>query len=111
MGQRNPDRVPIWQRQHLGRDVAAMATNGWDVLSVCRACGLQMRTDLKLIAYVSGPRTSLWNRNARCRRLLCTGVVEFHAKAPGMAWHERLVYDDREIERVPKWIAAQQKGT
>lgn len=103
MGQRNPDRVPIAQRQHQGCDVAAMAKAGWDVLSECRRCGLIMQVDLQLIARVSGPRTSLWNRHARCRRLLCPGVVEFKAKAPGMGWHERLVYDEREILRAPGW--------
>jgi hypothetical protein len=110
MGQRNPDRVSIRQRYARARDVAEMAKAGWDVISVCRQCGLQMQVDLKLIAYVSGPRTSLWNRYARCRRLLCGGVVEFHAKAPGMAWHERLAFDEKEVDRAPAWLRSQRKS-
>ena len=54
-----------------------------------------MRVDLKLIAEVAGPNTSLWNRKARCRRPLCGGVVEFYAQAPGMNGHEKLIRDDR----------------
>ncbi|MES2034903.1 MAG: hypothetical protein V4466_12070 [Pseudomonadota bacterium] len=102
MGQRNPDRVSIRERYELGRDVAAMARARWDVISVCRACGLMMQVDLKLIAYVNGPRTSLWNRRARCRRIGCNGAVEFQARAPGMAWHEQLAIDPR-LPAEPGW--------
>lgn len=105
MGQRNPDRVSIRQRHHNGVDVAMMAANRWDVITTCRTCGLSMQVDLRLIARVSGPRTSLWNRHGRCRRLLCGGVVEFMAKAPGMAWHEKLVFDERRPAE-PGWAKA-----
>jgi len=103
MGSRNADRVPIRAREAKGRTVAMLAHGGWDVLSTCRQCGLTMRVDLKLIAYVAGPNTSLWNRKARCRRLLCGGVVEFFAQASGMTGHEKLIYDEREMERAPGW--------
>ena len=53
-------------------------------------CGLRMRVQLRVIVMVSGPNTSLWNRRAPCRRLLCPGRVEFWAKASGMARHESL---------------------
>ena len=48
------------------------------------------RVDLGVIARISGPNTSLWNRKARCKKVGCVGFVEFQAKAPGMAWHEVL---------------------
>lgn len=102
MGQRNPDRIPLSDRYENGRDVAGMAKHGWDVISVCRVCALTMQVDLKLIAYVSGPRTSLWNRHPRCRRLHCTGRVEFRAKAPGMPWHSELAIDPR-MPAEPSW--------
>ena len=106
MGHRNPDRVSIQQRYARGRTVADMAREHWEVISVCRTCGLMMLADLKLIAYVKGPNVSLWNRRARCRRLLCGGVVEFHAKAPGMPGHDRLVIDDRlpDPTAEPRWL-------
>lgn len=111
MGYRNPDRVSIRERYARGKTVAEMARERWEVISVCRTCNLMMMVDLRLIAYVRGPNVSLWNRRARCRRLLCGGVVEFHAKAPGMLGHERLVIDDRlpDPAAVPRWIKAMQK--
>jgi hypothetical protein len=90
MGHRNPDRIPLSWRRTRCETVAEMAAARWDVLSKCRVCGLQMRVQLRVIATVSGPNTSLWNRRAPCRRLLCSGQVEFWAKAPGMASHEPL---------------------
>lgn len=102
MGKRNPDRISIRERYLAGRDVGDMARQRWDVISVCRLCGLTMQVDLKLIAYVSGPRTSLWNKHPRCRRLHCTGRVEFRARAPGMAWHEQLAIDPR-APAEPSW--------
>lgn len=77
-------------RRQKCETVGAMRRERWDVLSKCQACGLLMRVDLDLIIQVRGPGVSLWNRRARCRRLGCTGWVEFQAKAPGMAMHEAL---------------------
>jgi hypothetical protein len=68
-----------------------MALARWDVISKCQACGLTMQVQLRTIAIVSGPTTSLWNRRAPCRRLLCRGQVGFWAKAPGMASHSPLI--------------------
>jgi hypothetical protein len=84
MGHRNPDRVPISIRRQKCETVAEMARDRWEVISHCRHCGLIMTVNLRLVARVSGPKTSLWNRTSRCRRLGCTGVVDFQAKAPGM---------------------------
>lgn len=90
MGHRNPDRIPLSWRRTTCETVADMIRARWDVVSKCGACGLQMQVQLRVIARVSGSSTSLWNRDAACRRLLCPGKVEFWAKAPGMASHERL---------------------
>jgi len=71
-----------------------------------------MQVDLRLIAYVSGPNTSLWNRRARCRRLLCTGSVSFHAKAPGMVSHDPLTIDERIPDPLvqPRWLTNLGRG-
>lgn len=107
MGHRNPDRVPITARFSRGRTVADMARERWDVVSQCDYCGLMMKADLRLIAYVSGPNTVLWNRKAKCRLLFCRGVVTFLAQAPGMDGHQVLAIDPR----IPEdWASAQAKS-
>lgn len=103
MGARNPDRIPLAWRRDRCESVGQMLEQGWDVLSKCPVCGLIMQTDLAVIAKVNGPAVSLWNRKARCRRLLCPGFVEFHAKAPGMDGHQPLRADDRAAVREPHW--------
>jgi hypothetical protein len=90
MGHRNPDRVPLSYRRSRCETVADMLRERWDVISRCRACGLTMGVNLKHIARLSGSNVSLWNRTERCRRLGCTGLVDFLAKAPGMRSHDLL---------------------
>ena len=90
MGHRNPDRVPISHRRARCETVGDMLREGWDIISKCRTCGLMMAVDLRLVAKVKGAKTGLWNRTQRCKRIGCTGVVDFMAKAPGMAFHETL---------------------
>jgi len=90
MGHRNPDRVPISYRRARCETVSDMLREGWDVISKCRTCGLMMGVDLALVAKVKGGKVSLWNRTQRCKRIGCTGTVDFMAKAPGMAFHEPL---------------------
>ena len=90
MGSRNPDRVPLSYRRRKCETVADMMGQGWDVLSLCERCQLQMVVDLPMIARVRGPGFSLWNRRSHCRRVGCGGVVRFKARAPGMSWHEEL---------------------
>jgi hypothetical protein len=67
-----------------------MRKAGWDVLSLGRACQLTMRVDLVLVERVSGPQAVLWNRQARCRRIGCDGVVEFWGKNPKITNYIRL---------------------
>ena len=38
--------------------------------------------DLGLIDALRGPETVPWNRQAKCRRIGCDGVVEFRGKNP-----------------------------
>jgi hypothetical protein len=102
MGSKNPDRVPLSYRRRKCETVADMQAQGWDVISKCRTCGLAMQVNLDLIAWKSGAKTILWNRTAHCRRLHCTGVVDFLARAPGMGWHEELRSDDME-PHPPAW--------
>jgi hypothetical protein len=93
MGRKNIDRIPITDRFGEGQTVAHMAVAGWEVLSKCRTCGLMMVVDLKVVAKVSGPSTSLWNRKSHCRRIGCNGFVHFQAKAPGMPFYSELAID------------------
>lgn len=90
MGQTNPDRVPLLARRRRCETVADMIRERWDVISVCDRCGLMMTVSLKVIAAVRGRDLSLWNQHARCRRIGCSGWVDFRAKAPGMVMHEDL---------------------
>ena len=90
MGQRNLDRIHIAQWRSKYETVEAMHRDRIDVVSKCRKCDLTMQVDLALVIKVSGPNVSLWNRKARCRRLLCDGWVDFHAKAPGVNWYAKL---------------------
>ncbi len=93
MGHRNPDRVPLSARLARGRTVGDMIRERWEVISKCDHCGLMMLADLAMIARVAGPGVILWNRRAKCRRLLCPGHVAFHAKAPGMDGYQPLAID------------------
>jgi hypothetical protein len=49
-----------------------------------------MRTDLALIARVSGPEVSLWCRRLPCKRVGCEGMVYFMARPPGAGHHFQL---------------------
>jgi hypothetical protein len=93
MGSRNPDRVPLAYRRRKCETVQQMIEQRWEVLAKCDKCDkceLLTRVDLCVVAKVRGPTFSLWNRRSRCRRVGCTGVVCFQAKAPGMNWHDPL---------------------
>jgi hypothetical protein len=68
--------------------------------------GISMRSTSASRA--TGPRTSLWNRVGRCKRIGCNGQVEFQAKAPGMTAHEHLwTYDEPEA---PGWAERRLKA-
>lgn len=73
-----------------------MIVQRWEVVAHCRECNTPLRVDLKVIAIVRGLDYVLWNKTARCKRLLCNGVVDFKAKCPETIQYEPLTFDDRE---------------
>jgi hypothetical protein len=80
MGSKNLDRISTVEWRAKCETVADLARDRIEVISVCGKCDLRMTVDLRLIARVSGPATSLWNRKAPCKRIGCSGVVVFRAK-------------------------------
>jgi hypothetical protein len=96
MGAKNPDRIPVdaWRVKYP--TVAELARDHVEVISSCRKCGLIMPVDLDLVARISGPATNFWNRKARCKRIGCSGFVEFQAKFRGTYTYQTLAADDRE---------------
>ena len=90
MGHRNYDRWPAEEWRRTAETVALMRKAGWDVISYCRTCHLTMQVDLGLIELQRGPDIVLWNRQAPCRRLGCSGTVEFQGKPPKLQRHIRL---------------------
>ena len=87
MGSKNLDRWSAEDWRRTAETVAKMRTNGWDVISHCPKCNLTMRVDLALIERVSGGGTVLWNRQSKCRRIGCTGMVEFQGRPPRLHRH------------------------
>ena len=83
MGRKNIDRVHISEFRNRVATVADMQAQRWDVISKSRVCGLMMAVDLALIVRTTGPKTILWNRLARCKRIGCQGQVEFSGPAAG----------------------------
>lgn len=106
MGHRNPDRVALSFRRQRCETVGQMVAQRWEVTGRCQACRLELRVDLRTIAIVRGAGFSLWNRNSRCRRTGCRGVVEFWAKAPGMTMFERLATPNQTGEPPPPEAAS-----
>lgn len=85
MGQKSPDAIPMsaWRRRVA--TVGDMLRDGWRVRSRCSSCGLEMETDLRVVAVIRGPDVSLWNRVGRCRRIGCGGRVSFSGRGPRMS--------------------------
>lgn len=82
MGRKNLERYTISDWREACPTVQAMRREGWDVITECRTCGLQMQADLARIEREKGPDFSLWDKSTRCRRLRCQGFVDFHALPP-----------------------------
>ncbi len=93
MGSLHFDRWPAEDWRRAAPTVASMRAAKWEVISYCRTCYLTMAVDLDLIQRVSGPKTVLWNRQLRCRRIGCDGVVEFHGKPAQLTRFFRLFAD------------------
>jgi hypothetical protein len=101
MGQRHPDRISIVERRPGCETVEAMTARRWLVQARCPSCRLTLDVDLFLVGSVKGPRTRLWDRDAKCRRHGCKGRMVFEAKAPGMVTFERLA--GHPVKREPAW--------
>jgi hypothetical protein len=94
VGARNIDRIPIADLRSGHETVAEMLAAEWEVISKCDTCHLAMAVDLDLVIWRTGPKTSLWNRSAPCRRLGCKGRVSFQARVPGGGGHQALCAPD-----------------
>ncbi len=90
MGAKNLDRIPAAAWRQRIETVADFQRDHIEVITDCPKCGLQMVVDLALVARVSGPTTSLWNRKPRCRKLGCGGRATLKAKLPGKGYYEAL---------------------
>ena len=101
MGHRNPDRISMTERRPGCETVEAMIQKRWIVKARCRTCGLEAAVDLWVVASVRGPQTSLWDRDAKCRRYLCKGRMVFEAKAPGMTHFDTLA--GHPVKQEPAW--------
>jgi len=90
MSTKKPERWPVERWRASAETVGKMHRAGWSVRSYCRSCHLLMAVDLETIILRRGPDVSLWNRQARCRRIGCSGAVEFQGQPPGVFQHFRL---------------------
>ncbi len=90
MGRKHPDRWPAEVWRGTAETVGSMKVQGWSVRSYCRACHLMMEVDLDALVKLRGPGLVLWNRQAKCRRIGCAGVVEFQGRPPDLGHHMRL---------------------
>jgi hypothetical protein len=102
MGHRNADRISIVELRPHVETVEAMIRAGWSVRAACPACRLELPIDLWLIASTRGAETSLWDRDARCRRPRCKGRMRFEAKARGLPDFQWLA--GRPPAREPAWL-------
>jgi hypothetical protein len=91
MGSKNLDRVSVAEWRNKCETVADFTRDRIEVISACDKCDLRMVVDLQVIAKVSGPLTSLWNRRAPCKRIGCSGQVVFKAKFWGQNIYQPLV--------------------
>ena len=80
MGAKNRDRIPVVEWRRRAETLYEMQQAGWEVISRCSTCGLMMPVDLDVLIWRLGASASLWNRRPRCRRIGCSGRVEFQAR-------------------------------
>ncbi len=85
MGRRKFDRWPPEAWRAGAEGVGRMRAAGWTVLAYCPTCNLTIVVDLDCLERLRGSDFSLWNRRAACRRLGCSGRVEFQGKPPRIA--------------------------
>lgn len=111
MGTKSPENIPAVEWRRLAETVGEMIAHRWEVRSYCPACHTYLETELRFIVQTTGPDTSLWNRQARCRRRLhggavpCNGRVRFEARP-----RQRVTYFVLEAPWPPGKEPAQKKG-
>jgi len=91
MGQRNLERYGMHEWRRKAETIADMLREGWDVVSWCDVCHLEMAVDLPALIKLKGQGLSLWNRKPPCRRLRCKGRAHFKARVPGLYQYRELV--------------------
>jgi hypothetical protein len=100
MGIKRPDQIGTTQWREGVETVGQMYAKCWELIARCRACGVVLLVDLRVIIVMLGPDFSLWNRHTQCRVIVysgrCPGVVDFSFKAPGMTAPKPLAAPDRE---------------
>ena len=83
MGARNRDRFTETDWRAASSTVAQIIRNGWPVYAECQACGVRLWVDLETIAARRGPRTDLWGRTGKCKRVGCVGRTVFFLQPHG----------------------------
>jgi hypothetical protein len=99
MGSRNPDRISLSELRPAFETVETMAKAGWRLRSRCDTCRLELEIDWRVVIMVLGPRYSLWNRKARCRKVMCRGQVIFLARHHPRAHFDTLTAPDNPVRR------------
>lgn len=77
-----PENRPATFWRQRAASIGEMIDQGWVVWSVCVSCHLTMLVDLTVMEFKLGAAETLWNRQPRCRRFGCHGVVNFHGVPP-----------------------------
>lgn len=103
MGTKRPDQIGTSAWRAGVETVGQMYERHWELVGRCRACGVALLVDLRVVIIMRGETFSLWNQHTQCRALAfggrCRGVIDFSFRAPGMTQHRPLAAPDR--ERLP----------
>lgn len=95
MSTKHPDQISMHRWRDNAETAGEMWAKNWDVLAICGHCQLHMHVNLVVTIAVKGPAFRLWNKKARCKRMLCPGWMAFHGRPPGASQHRPLSAPDR----------------
>lgn len=79
--------------------VERMAKAGWGLRTRCDKCRLELNLSWRVVIMVLGPNYSLWNRKARCRKVMCSGHTIFLGRHHPRAHWEALTASDKPVYR------------
>ena len=83
-----------------------MYEHGWKLRSYCRQCRTELELPWPMVIRTLGPNYVLWNRMGKCRKVMCSGQVEFRALPdPRAHWQQLVAPTDRTPEK-PAWLTA-----